>query len=189
MVSAPDWLVAEMPAGYQTRFAEIQRLSAEMHAMDQVARLLWEIGPPLYEAVRDALASLKLEVEPMPATGQTLAVKLDSKRRLLVHVSSAESTIEKKDPELASTFRIVHEAAGSDDRVVLVTNTERLSPPKGRQTPVSTEAGELLKRLGVNILPAPTIFGLWTLAQQDAQRAKTYLDRLHAQDGGAAAAM
>src|SRR5262245_29721420 len=63
VAATPDWLVAEMPAGYQTRFAEVQRLSAEMHAMDRMARLLWEIGPPLHEAVRDTFASLKFEVD------------------------------------------------------------------------------------------------------------------------------
>lgn len=188
LATAPEWLVAEMPAGYQTRFAEIQRLSSEMHAMDRVARLLWETGEPLHEAVGDALSSFKLEVDAVPAAPEALTVKLDGKRRLLVQVATADSTIEKKSPELASVFRLVHEVAGSDDRVVLATNTDRLAPPKGRPAPASKEALDLLGRLGVNVLPTPTLFALWTQAQQDLQRTKTYLDRLHAQDGGLAPA-
>jgi hypothetical protein len=182
----PDWLVSEMPAGYQTRFAEIQRLSAEMHAMDQMARLLWETGAPLQEAVRDTLASLKLEIDPVADSALGLAVRIDHKRRLLIHVATAESAIEKKSPELASVFKLLHEIAHDDDRVVLVTNTDRSGPPKGRPSSVTEEAGGLLKRLGVNVLPTTTLFGLWTISLQEPQRARAYLEKLHAQDGGPA---
>lgn len=183
---APDWLVSEMPAGYQTRFAEIQRLSAEMHAMDQMARLLWETGAPLQEAVRDTIASLKLEIDPVVDAGLGLAAQIDNKRRLLIHVASAESAIEKKSPELASVFKLVHEIAHADDRVVLVTNTDRSAPPKGRPSSVTQEAGDLLERLGVNVLPTTTLFGLWMISLQEPQRARAYLEKLHAQDGGPA---
>jgi hypothetical protein len=187
--TAPDWMVAEMPAGYQTRFAEIQRLSAEMHSMDRMARLLWETGAPLHEAVREIFAALKCEVDALPGGMPGLAVKLDARRRLLVYVSGAESAIEKKNPELASVFHIVHEIAGGEDRAVIVTNTDRAAPPKSRPAPVSTEAATLLGRLGANVLPAATLFALWTMSMQDPQRARTYLERLHAQDGGVAAAV
>lgn len=185
----PDWMVAEMPAGYQTRYAEIQRLSAEMHSMDRMGRLLWETGAALHEAVRDTFTGLKLDVVELSVTVPVIAVKLDSKRRFCVHVATAESAIEKKSPELASVFRIVHEIAGSEDRAVLVTNTDRTVPPKARPAPVSSEAANLLERLGVNVLPAPALFTLWSFSLQDPQRARTYLDRLHAQDGGMAAAI
>jgi hypothetical protein len=186
VATAPEWLVAEMPAGYQTRFAEIQRLSAEMHAMDRMARLLWETGESLHEAVSETFAGLKFEIESLAAAPSVLAVKLSSKQRLLVHVAAADSAIEKKSPELAAIFRVVHEIAGADDRVVLVVNNDRLAPPKTRPTPVSTEAADLLSRLGVNILPATTLFALWSQSQQEAQRARVYLERLHGQDGGLA---
>jgi len=184
---APEWVVAEMPAGYQTRYAEIQRLSAEMHSMDRMARLLWETGEPLQEAVKEAFEGLKYDVESLPGGG--LAVKLDSKRRLLVHVAAADAVIEKKSSELASVFQIVHETAGTDDRTVVVTNTDRSTPPKTRPASVSPEAATLLSRLGVNVLPATTLFALWSTSQQHPQRAKAYLDRLHGQDGGTASVL
>ena len=186
VATAPEWLVAEMPAGYQTRFAEIQRLSAEMNAMDRMARLLWETGDALHEAVRETFAGIKLEVDALAAVPSVVAVKLNSKQRLLVHVVATDSVIEKKSPEIASIFRVVHEIAGSDDRVVLVANSDRLTPPKTRPPAVSAEAVDLLTRLGVNLLPSTTLFALWTQSQQEAQRARVYLERLHAQDGGVA---
>src|SRR5690348_16535449 len=45
--SLPDWAIKEMPSGYQTRLAEIERLSADIREMDRFARLLCEAGEPL----------------------------------------------------------------------------------------------------------------------------------------------
>jgi hypothetical protein len=184
----PDWLVAEMPPGYQTRFAEIQRLSAEMHAMDRMARLLWESGPALHEAVGDAFDAMKYEVESPAADPSLLIIKLEHKRRLLVHVAETDAVIEKKSPELALVFRLVHELAADEDRTVLVTSGDRTVPPKARGAAVTPEAEKLLARLGVNVMPASTLFGVWSLAQQEPARARAYLDKFHAMDGGMAPA-
>ena len=64
---APDWVAAEMPPGYHTRLGEIERLSADLRAMDPFGRLLWAAGRPLAEAVRDAFLALKFEAEFAPA--------------------------------------------------------------------------------------------------------------------------
>ena len=40
--SAPEWLAAEMPPGYQTRLLEIERLSGDLRTMDAVARVLFK---------------------------------------------------------------------------------------------------------------------------------------------------
>ena len=40
-----------MPPGYQTRLGEIERLSADLDAMDRIGRVLWESGEPLRDAV------------------------------------------------------------------------------------------------------------------------------------------
>jgi hypothetical protein len=183
---APDWLVAEMPPGYQTRFTEIQRLSAEMHAMDRFARLLWETGPALREAVVEAFGALKYDIESPPADAALLIVRLDARRRLLVHVAEGDGLIEKKSPELAHVFRLVHEIGGDDDRAVLVTSGDPALPPKARGADVSPEALKLLGRLGVNVMPAATLFSVWSLAQMDAPHARTYVDKFHAMDGGTA---
>ena len=111
-----------MPPGYQTRFAEIQRLSEELQGIDRIARLIWETGPTLQEAVRDAFTSLKFDVEFTPETAPQVIVKLDGKRRLLLHVRSADGAIDKKTPELSQAFQSLQETSGSDDRVVLAAN-------------------------------------------------------------------
>jgi hypothetical protein len=178
-----------MPAGYQTRYAEIQRLSAEMQSMDRMARLLWETGAPLAEAVREVCTGLKYEVESVAGDASSISVKLDAKRKLLVHIGAAESALEKKSPELAAAFQLVQTVASPDDRVIIVVNTDRLAPPKSRPASVTPEAATLLGRIGVNILPAPTLFALWSMSQQDPQRARVYMERLHAQDGGTAPAL
>lgn len=184
--SAPEWLVAEMPPGYKTRFAEIQRLSTEIHAMDRIGRLLWEIGPALTEAVLEVCASLKLETESTTAlTASLVGVKLDGKRRLLIHVANADGIIQKKSAELAHVFRILHEVAGGDDRVVLIVNSDRATRPKDRTEAIAPDALSLLARMGANVLTAPTLFALWMLSLQDQNRARAQIGQLHAQDGGA----
>lgn len=182
--TAPNWLVAEMPPGYQTRFAEIQRLSAEMNAMDRMARLLWDSGPSLREAASDAFASFKYEVDSPAAYAPSLVVKLEGRRRFLVYVADRNSVIEKKSPELAHLFRLVHELGGDDDRTLLVTGGDPAVPPKARGPAVTPEALRLLSRVGVNVLPADMLFAAWTLAQQDTALARGYMDRVHKLDGG-----
>lgn len=183
--TAPDWLTAEMPPGYQTRFAEIQRLSAEIQSMDRIGRLLWETGPSLYEAVAETLAALKYDTEQTTAaTVPVLIVRLDSKRRLLIHVAEAEGPIEKKNPELAHAFQLLHEAAGDGDRVVLAANSDRHKPPKDRTQPMTPDALHLLSRMGANFISTSALFSLWMSSFQDPARTRAAFDHLHAQDGG-----
>jgi hypothetical protein len=185
-IDAPDWVAAEMPPGYQNRVAEIRRLSEELQEMSRFAKLLWAIGPELRESVRDVFAALRFEVTLMDAPSDlALAVKLDGKRHLLLHVSASEGPIDKKSPEIAQVFRMLHEIAGEHDRVVLVTNGDRMHQPAERADAFSPEALKLLQRLGANGVTAPTLFKLWGLAGQDADRARKYVERLHEQDGGA----
>jgi hypothetical protein len=183
-VGVPEWVIAEMPPGYQNRMAEIKRLSEELQDMDRFARLLWAIGPALRESVRDVFSTLKLEVTPIENMESALGVKVDLKRRLLVYVSGTEATIDKKSGELAAIFRLLQEVAGEHDRVVLVANGDRLNQPADRSDPIGSEALRLLQRMGVNGVIAPTLFKLWGVAMQDQERARKHLVRLHEQDGG-----
>jgi hypothetical protein len=181
----PDWLAAEMPPGYNTRLLEIQRLSAELKMMGQFGRLLWTVGDELADAVREAFVALKFDVASAPAMPtSSVTVNLDSRRRLLLHISSSDAAIEKKSPDLAHLFRMLHELANDDDRIVLVANTDPATPPAHRRDAVDTEAMKLLRRLGANLLLAPTLFAVWTLSLQDRDRARASIERLHAQDGG-----
>ena len=181
----PEWLAAEMPPGYNTRLMEIQRLSAELRGMGQFGRLLWTVGDELADAVRETFVALKFDASPTPGLpASSLTVNVDARRRLLVHVSAAEGLIEKKSPDIAHVFQMLHEVAGDDDRIVLVANCEPSARPADRRDPIDPDAMKLLRRLGANVLLAPTLFALWTLSLQERDRARAMVERLHAQDGG-----
>ena len=181
--SAPEWLAAEMPPGYRTRLSEIQRLTIELQDMERFGGLLWQVGDPLTSAVRELFVALKFEVGSLRPGAAQLMVKLDERRRLLLHVSAADG-IQKKGNDLAQAFQLLHEIAGGDDRVVLVANSTPLARPADRPEAIAPDALELVRRLGTNFVSGPTLFAVWTVFLQDAPRARATIDRLHAQDGG-----
>jgi len=181
----PDWLAAEMPPGYNTRLQEIQRLSEELRTMGQFGRLLWTIGDELADAVREAFGALRFETVTTPGVTPTLlTVHLDGRRRLLLHVSSSTTPIEKKSLDLAHLFQMLHEIATETDRIVLVANPDPAVPPSHRRDSVDADAMKLVRRLGANVLLGPALFALWTMSLQDRDRARGFIDRFHAQDGG-----
>ena len=183
--TTPGWLSAEMPPGYENRLAEMRRLSDELRVMDRVGRLLWQTGDELIEAVQDAFIALGCETERIPRpVVRSVAARLDGRRRLLVHASGSSGIVQKKDAELAHVFQLLHEQAEGGDRVVLVTNCEPGLRPAERPESVGPEALALLRRLGANVLPGPTLFALWTLSLQDKPRAHTFAERLHEHEGG-----
>jgi hypothetical protein len=183
--SAPDWLIAEMPPGYQNRVVEIERLSKELRSLDRLGRLLWRAGDELTEAVRDAFVALGFETDGTSAsTGPSVTVRLDAHRRLLLHVSATNSIIQKRSTELARVFELLHTVAENADRVVLVANGDPRVRPADRPESIEPEALNLLHRLGANVLTGPTLFALWTLSLQDKGRARAYVDQLHQLDGG-----
>jgi hypothetical protein len=174
-----------MPPGYQNRLVEIQQLMGDLEAMDRFGRLLWEVGPGLNEAVRDVFEALKFETELIPGPAASdIRVRLDGKRRLLLHVSATEGTIQRKTTELAHVFQLLHESAEDADRVVLVANSDPQTRPADRTEFLQPDAQTFLRRMGANFLTAPTLFRLWTLSLEDQGRARDYAERLHAQDGG-----
>jgi hypothetical protein len=183
LAGAPDWVTAEMPPGYHNRLAEIQRLSDDLRAMDPFGRLLWGAGPGLTEAVRDAVLALKFEAAPIPSTVSGLAVKLDA-GRLLLHVAQGAAVIKKRSPELAHVFQMLQESAEDGDRVVLVANSEPALPPTDRTEGIEPEAVLFLRRMGANFMASAAVFRLWNLSLFDQDRARGYVERLHAQDGG-----
>jgi hypothetical protein len=181
---APNWLVSQMPPGYQTRFAEIQRLSEEIQGMDRLGRLLWDTGPALREAIRQVFIALKFEVEPAVASAGRITVKVDAKRRLLLHLSESDRTIEKKDDDVKQVFHMLHEVAGEGDRVVFVSNANRTIAPTSRPPAITPEALAFISRMGANFTTTPTLFAVWNLSMQDPNRARAQVERLHGQDGG-----
>jgi hypothetical protein len=183
LAQAPEWVVAEMPPGYQTRLFELQRLSADLHAMDRIGRLLWETGDPLRDAVAAVFDALKCEVDVTPGTAGPIAVNLGESRRLLLIVSGTASPIQKANEELTQAFQAV-QFATVDDRVVFVANNDPTTPPADRPDPVLPDALDVLHRMGVNVVTTATLFRLWRLSLEDQEKARKALERLHAQDGG-----
>ena len=180
---APDWMVAEMPPGYQTRLLEIERLSADLKSMDCIACVLWETGEALRDAVGKLFAALKCEVDPKPSDTRSIAVGLGGARRLLLVVSGASSPIQKTNEDLARSFQAV-QFAGTNDRVVLIVNNHPAIPPANRPDPILPDALDILQRMGVDVLTTVTLFKLWRLSIENQQKARQALDHLHAQNGG-----
>jgi len=176
-----DWVVDEMPPGYQNRLAEIRRLTADLEEMGRFSSLLCDVGVALRDVVRELFVSLKFDVEPLPVA---LAVRLEGRRRLLLHVSEDELMVQKKSGEIAQLFQILHELAEEDDRVVFVTNTEPATRPAERGEAVAPDALAFLQRMGVIHVPAATLFVLWKLSLQEPERAREQVMRLFGHAGG-----
>ena len=180
----PDWLAGEMPPGYQTRLLEIERLSEDLKDMERYGGLLWRVGEGLTDAVRDAFIALGFDAERTPGSAAAITVKLWDRRRLLVHVASTDTPVQKKSPELTEVFLMLNEVAEEADRVVLVANSATEVLPSERVSPVGPEALDLLQRMAVNVMTGPSVFALWLLLLDDKDRARKIVERLHDQDGG-----
>jgi hypothetical protein len=183
VADTPEWVVAEMPPGYQTRLGEIQRLSAELHDMDEVARVLWQSGDPLRQATRALVSQLRCEVVSPPDSDGPIAARLDDRHRLLVHVAGPAGAIHKTSDDLAYAFQVLQHAE-DHDRLVLLVNADPGAPIAQRPDPVTPDALKVVQRMGLNVIEAATLFGLWRLSLQEPGRAQKLLERLHAQDGG-----
>lgn len=180
----PEWVVAEMPAGYQTRVLEIQRLAAELDQMGRFARLLWQVGPALEEVLRDAFAALKFETERVDQPVPHVAVRLDAHKRLLLVTSASAAPIQKKDAELSQLFTVVQQGAGDEDRVVLVTNVDAEKRPAERAPALAPDALALLVRMGAVHLHGATVFDLWKLSFDSMPRARDQVAQLHDHEAG-----
>jgi len=180
---APAWIPAEMPPGYRTRLLEIERLSAELGAMDAIGRVLWESGEPLRNAVASLFAELKCEVEAPQEAGGPIAVTLGPSQRLLVLVADAAGSIHKTHEEITRTFQAV-QFAEADDRVVFLAQGDVATPPADRPDPVLPDARALLERMGAEVLTTTALFRLWRLWLEDQPKARKALERLYAQEGG-----
>jgi len=176
---------AEMPPGYRTRLLEIERLSAELRAMDAIGRVLWETGEPLRDAVARLFVELKCEVEAPEGTGGPVAVKLGPSQRLLVLVADAPGPIHKAHEEITRAFQAV-QFTEAIDRVVFLAPNDAATPPADRPDPVLPDARALLERMGVEVLTTTALFKLWRLWLEDQPKARKSLERLYAQEGGTA---
>jgi len=175
-----------MPPGYQTRVAEIHRLMSDLQEMGQFGSLLYQVGPELGEAVLRVFAAMKFEAEMMAGpVSSGVAVRLDAKRRLLLIPSAATDAIQKKGPELAQVFQVLHEVADEAvDRVALITNADPGTRPADRAAAITPDALAFLVRMGASHLQATTLFALWKLSLNDAALARAQVDRWYGQAAG-----
>lgn len=181
----PEWVVAEMPAGYQNRLSEIQRLMADLQVMGQFARLLRAVGPPLGEAVRDVFTALKFDTDLVDTSSwPTVTVRMEGKRRLLLIPSASTEAIQKKSPEVAQVFQTLQDVAEDADRVVLVTNVHPDTRPSDRPDALAADALAFVVRMGATHLTAPTLFNLWKVSLQALDRARAQVERLHGHEPG-----
>ena len=175
-----------MPPGYQNRVAEIQRLMSDLQEMGHFGAFLYQVGPELGESVRNVFAAMKFEADMM--TGRVssgVAVRLDAHRRLLLIPSAATDAIQKKGPELAQVFQMLHEVADENvDHVALITNADPGTRPADRAAAITPEALAFLVRMGASRVQRATLFALWKLSLNDAARARAQVDRLYEQTAG-----
>lgn len=175
-----------MPPGYQNRVAEIQRLMSDLHEMGQFGSLLYQVGPDLGEAVRRVFAAMKFDAQMMTGPiASCIAVRLGGPGRLLLIPSAATDAIQKRGPELAQVFQVLHEVADEAiDRVALVTNVDPGTRPADRGAAITPDALAFLVRMGASHLQASTLFALWKLSLSDSAHARTQVDRWYGQEAG-----
>jgi hypothetical protein len=99
-------------------------------------------------------------------------------------VSSQPDPIEKRSPDIAHLFQVLHERAEETDRVVLVTNADPTVPPVSRRAPVNADALAFISRIGATHVGAPALFEIWKLSLQEPARAREQVVRLYAQEVG-----
>ena len=183
--TGPDWVVAEMPPGYQNRVAEIQRMVVELEEMGRFGRLLYETGPGLAEMARHVFSTLKFDTEVLEGSASlATAVRLDRERRLLIQTSGAVEPIQRKGTELAQVFQLMHETAEESDRVVLLTNVDASKRPAERAAAFAPDALAFFVRLGALHVTAPTLFALWKYGLVDPPRARAQVERMHGHVAG-----
>ena len=152
-----------------------------------MARLLWQVGPQLEDAVCDTFSAAGFEADQAPS-GSTydVTVNLGDGKRLLVKVASAEKSVMKKSSEMRHVFETAQEVEGDDDRLVLAANVHRERPVADREwlDPVAGDALMILTGLGVAVVTTSILFRVWGMLREQPQVAKDHLLRLHAADAG-----
>src|SRR6185436_7104696 len=98
----------------------------------------------------------KLETTPLGPSSMIL--KLEDRRRLLIHVASSGGAMQKRHDALAFVFQMLHEIGEPADRVVLIANTHVERRPSERPDPLEPDALDLIARLGATVVPSAVVF-------------------------------
>ena len=190
----PDWVSAALPQRQADIMAEIGRLQAEIETlrgeaggMESMARLLWQAGPQLEDAVCDTFSAAGFEADQAPpGSAYDVTVNLGDGKRLLVKVASAEKSVTKKSSEMRQVFETAQEVEGDGDRIVLAANVHRERPVADREwlDPVAGDALMILTGLGAVVVTTSALFRIWGMIREQSQAARDHLLRLHAADAG-----
>ncbi len=192
--AVPEWVAHSLPERRADIDAEIEKLqrkidklAQESGRMESMARLLWQTGPPLEEAVCDLFSAVGFETDPaQPEASYDMTVNLGAGKRLLIKVMGTEENLTPKSREIRQVLETAQDVAGDDDRIVVAANTHRDRPVADRESldPVTGEALMILTGLGAVFLTTATLFRLWQLSRDDLEATADQLQQLHAAAAG-----
>ena len=158
--SIPDWVIAEMPPGYQNRVVEIQRLSEEIRSMDRFGALA--LAGCETSGAEACTMRCRTWVRSRADTGFNGRIRNGQ-------AGCAPSPVAPFAPRPTTSFR--RRALSSRTSSSCCTRWLRTSiawsslptatrraRPEDRPESIEPEALNLLRRLGANVLPGPTLF-------------------------------
>ena len=166
---------------------EIDKLLGEAGNIESLARLLWQDGPQLADAVHEVFNLIGFEADPAPA-GSTydVTVSLGDGKRLLVKVAGMEKSVTKKSLAVRQIFETTQEVTGDDDRVVLAANVHRKRPVADREwlDPITGDAVMILTGLGGVLVTTSALFRIWVQSRENPEAAKDHILQLHSAEAG-----
>jgi hypothetical protein len=181
-----EWIRAELPPAYAEIADKIEALRRDAQKYEEIAGVLWQVGEPLAAGVRDIFLALKFDATLVEHEhGQNIRVPLGNDRRLIVEVAGSREAIDRKCPAFTELLRLLQNEATDQDRLVLALNGWCDLPPDARKNDLITpDALKLAQRVGANIIPTTTLFGLWKLSLTNVESARQSVMKLYSHDGG-----
>ena len=185
---APEWALGELPAKFDEVRAQLKDLTEERERLESMARLLWQTGTPLEEAVRDTFRAMGFTAELTdPGTTYDVRVRVADEQRLLLEVTGVKGGV-GKSRKITQVVDTLQGEATDGDRIVLAlaANTHRNLPAADRlsKEAITKDALRILQGLRANFVTTTTLFEIWKLSQADKPAARERLLVLHSQDGG-----
>jgi hypothetical protein len=181
-----EWIKAELPPAYAEIADKIEALRKEAQQYEGIAGVLWQVGQPLAAGIRDIFVALKFDATLVEHEGgQSVRVQLGGDKRLIVEVAGSKEAIDRKCPAFTELLRLLQNEATDQDRLVLAVNAWCELPPDQRKSDlISPDALKLAQRVGANILPTTTLFGIWRFSLTNLEGARQTVMKLYSHDGG-----
>ena len=180
--ASPQWALDALPPQFQAGTDEIARLREDVDRIESMGRLLWQTGTPLEEAVCDVFRAAGLSAERSPE-GTTYDVEVKTKRqvKLLLEVTGINGKVKKESRKIGQALAAIQKHAQEPDRVAVVANTQRETPPADRDPdPITPDALNILKGIGVAFVTTADLFEAWKRIDTDQKAGKAKLLALFA---------